>query len=109
MGLFDAPRLLFKAKKPVASDLDKYIGKTILIPTFAEIDGKKTRISEDRVTIETIVGNKFHEAFYEINGKYRIGMLRFYKQMNKVSDSDITEDDCQAFEEMILHCEKVKK
>lgn len=91
-------RLLFKAKVP--NDLLKYIGRDIIIPEFMNIDGKKTKVSEQKVRIETIVGNRFQPQFYEINGMHLIGMLRFHAQMEKAKD--ITEDQIEAFEQMQL-------
>ncbi len=89
------PKPLFKFKKPDPKEYKKYIGKTVLIPQ----DGEEP-IS---VVVETIVGNRFQPAFYEINGNYRIGMLRFHAQMNK--DTSITEEEFKAFEEIQFEVE----
>ena len=76
-------QFLFAADKPKEKDYKKFVGKTVII------DGKK-------VVIERIVGNKFKPAFYEINGKYNIGMLRFHAQM--LGDTSITEQEFLDFE-----------
>lgn len=103
MKLWEAPKKLFTAQVP--KDLEKYIGSTILIPEFATVDGKRLKISEERVRIQTICGNKFKQQFYEINGTHLIGMLRFHAQMEKAKD--ITEDEMCAFEEMELSAKKL--
>ncbi len=103
MSLWDAPKLLFKANKP--TDLSEYIGRTVVVPEFADLDGKRTKMGEQRVIIKTICGNRWHRAFFEINGKHRIGMLRFYAQMNK--DKSISEDEFHAFEDMTMEVEKL--
>ena len=87
-------QLLFKADKPKDKDYKKYVGKTVII------DGKK-------IVIERIVGNKFKPAFYEINGKYNIGMLRFHAQM--LGDTSITEQEFLDFEAIQMEAESLPK
>ncbi len=105
MSLWPNPKQLFAAKKPKASDYDKYLGREIDIPEFMEIDGKRTKTGSERVKINHICGNKFKENFYEINGTHLIGMLRFHAIMEKAKD--ITEEQMQQFEEMELGAEKL--
>lgn len=100
-----APKFLFKTDK--APDLKTFIGKTVLIPEFADLDGKRVKYAEEKVVIERIVGHRFKHAFYEINGKYRIGMLRFHAQMLK--DRSITEEQFQQFEEIQGEVERMPK
>lgn len=90
MAIFDKPKKLFEATVP---DLYKFIGKTVVIPNHG------------KVTIKTIVGNKWKQKFYEINGDHLISMLRFHAQMERATD--ITEDQFLAFEEMDVECEKL--
>lgn len=90
---WDQPRRLFKAKVP---ELEQYIGKTVRVP------GEPYPIE-----IENICGNRFKQAFYEINGKYLIGMLRFHAQMT--GDTSITEQQFIDFENMDLYAEKLKE
>ena len=88
MSLFKKD-LLFKTTKP--PDLRQYIGKTV------KINGQK-------IVIKTICGNRFQQAFYEINGDHLIGMLRFHAQM--LGDDSITEEQFQAFEKMEMKAER---
>jgi hypothetical protein len=93
MGLIDKlnPKRLFKAKVP---ELESFIGRKVHIPGVPE-----------PVVIQKIVGNKFKQAFYEINGEHLIGMLRFHAQMEGAKD--ITEEQFQAFEELELEAERL--
>lgn len=103
MSIFN-PKLLFKADKP--DNPQKYVGKNIVIPEFLELPGEgRVKISEKKVVIQSICGNKFKPNYFEINGQYLISMLRFYAQINNAKD--ITEDDFRAFEEMELTAEKL--
>lgn len=105
------PEFLFTAKAP--SNLDKYIGRTVSIPEFMEIDGKKVKVGETPVRIATICGNigmtlghaEARPTYYEINGQYLIGMLRFHAQMNR--SNDFTEEDFQNFENMQFDAKKL--
>lgn len=97
-----SPKFLFKTKAP--NDLRNYVGRTVLIPEFMDIDGKKTKTGEKKVEIITICGNRFQPNYYEINGEHLIGMLRFHAQM--LNAKDITEDQFLAFEEMKMEAEK---
>jgi hypothetical protein len=80
---------LFKAKIP---DLKEYVGKQVWI------DGKL-------VTIEKIVGNLTHVAFYEINGEHLMNMLRFHAQM--CGDTSITEEQFKEFEKIEMEAVKM--
>lgn len=82
----------FKYKTAAPPDLMKYVGQEVLI------DGAP-------VKIETIVGNAFKPAFYEINGEHLIGMLRFHAQM--CGDKSITEEQFKDFEDIIFEVETV--
>lgn len=90
---------LFKTQVP---DLDKFIGREVKIP------GQILPI-----VIEHICGNvglsvgreKPRPQFYEINGKYLIGMLRFHAQME--GDTSITEQEFEDFENMEFESEKL--
>lgn len=93
MALFEKAKLLFKAKKP--GDLKKYVGRTVIIPATQTDKAQE-------VMIETIKGNLTKPAFFEINGKYLIGMLRFYAQINK--DDSISEAEFKEFEQIQLEC-----
>ncbi len=97
------PKMLFKAKVPTT--LEKFIGKTVIVPSFLNVSGKREKICDTQVKIEHIVGNRFTPQFYEINGKHLIGMLRFHAQMEGAKD--LTEDQFQAFETMECHAEKM--
>lgn len=105
MKLWDAPKKLFAAKTPKDGDILQHIGKTIVIPTFATLEGQKIKVSEERVKIETICMNKFQQQFFEINGTHLIGALRFFCQVGNVKD--VTEDQMRAFEEMELSAERL--
>lgn len=70
---------------PDENDIRQFIGRKV------NIDGKT-------VKIETICGNKITPQFFEINGQYLIGMLRFFAQMN--GDKSISEKEFQEFESM---------
>lgn len=83
------PKKLFKAKVPT---LENFIGRTVMI------EGKP-------IVIQSIVGNRFKQTFYEINGEHLIGMLRFHAQMTGAKD--ITEEQFKAFEEMDIEAEKL--
>jgi hypothetical protein len=87
------PEFLFAAQKPEERDMKKFIGKTVMI------DGKP-------VVIQTITGNRFKPAFFEINGSHLIGMLRFYAQMTGAKD--LTEKDFEDFEAIEFHVEPKK-
>lgn len=102
MSLWPNPKKLFKAKVP---DLKAYIGRVVRIPEFALLDGNKECIYEHWVKIKTIVGNRFKPNFYEINGEYLVGMLRFHAQMEGARD--ITEQQFQEFEEMEVAAERL--
>jgi hypothetical protein len=84
----------FKMKTATPPDLKQYIGKEV------SIEGQK-------VKIETIVGNVFKPAFYEINGDHLVNMLRFHAQMTGAKD--ITEEMFKAFEEIEYHVERASK
>lgn len=100
MSLWDAPRKLFKTSRPV--DLEEYIGRKVNIPGEPE-----------PIRIEHICGNiglslgreSPRPTFYEINGKYLIGMLRFHAQM--CGDKSITEQQFQDFENIEFTAEKM--
>lgn len=69
------------------------------------MNGIPTVVATNKVKIETIVGNKFKPAYFEINGTHLIGMLRFFAQMTGAKD--ITEDQFQKFENMEISAEKL--
>lgn len=102
--MWEKPKLLFKAKAPKENPFQEYIGRMVIIPEFAVLNGKRTLISETKVKIQTIQGNRFKPKFFEINGEHLIGMLRFYAQMNNAKD--LTEDQFLAFEEMDIEARK---
>lgn len=89
----------FKAEVP---KLDSYIGRYVRIPG-----------EHQPVKIETICGNvglsmgreKPRPQFYEINGKFLIGMLRFHAQMT--GDKSITEQQFKDFEDTEFEAEKL--
>ncbi len=110
MSIFDKPKQLFKAVMPGAmgtSSLSEYVGKTVIVPEFIEIDNKKTLLESHKVVIKTIVGSLVPHTphYYEINGEHLISALRFHAQMEKATD--ITEDQFLAFEEMKVEAEKL--
>lgn len=94
-----SPKKLFKAKQP---DLENYIGRFVTIPGEPE-----------QVKIESITGNigmslrgeAPRPTFYEINGKYLIGMLRFHAQM--LGDKSITEQQFLDFENIEFEAERL--
>lgn len=95
------PKKLFKYKIP---DLNDYLGRTVII-------------NQKKITIKHIVGNigmmmgrrPEHQRpqYLEINGKYRLSMLRFFAQMNGATD--ITEEQFKQFEQMECWSEKGKE
>jgi hypothetical protein len=100
MGLFsNKAQFLFKTGK--LPDLKSYIGRDVVVKQ----DGTGDLSKPKKVRIDKIVGNIFKPQFYEINGTYLIGMLRFHAQMLK--DDSITEDQFKAFEEMELNARKL--
>lgn len=99
MSLFEKPKFLFKtASNP---KLENYHGKIITVDRTAT--GKLP--GPIKVIVKKITGNVFKPQFYEINNHYLIGMLRFHAQI--LHDTSITEEQFQAFEEMILEAEKM--
>lgn len=102
MSLWQKPQKLFKAVQP---NLKEFIGKSVVIQDVAMLEGKRTVLSEKRVWITHICGNRFKQNFYEINGQHLISMLRFHAQME--GDRSITEDQFIQFEEMEITAEKL--
>jgi hypothetical protein len=95
--------LLKKFKtKAIVPDLKLYVGRVLTIPGEPK-----------PIMIETVQGNLGmslgHEnarpTFYEINGKYLIGMLRFHAQM--CGDHSITEQQFLDFENMEMSAKKM--
>ncbi len=112
MSIFDKPKQLFKAVMPGAmgtKSLTEYVGRTVIVPEFIEVDGKKTLLESHNVVIKTICGSLVPHTphYYEINGEHLISALRFHAQMEKADD--ITEDQFLAFEEMKVEAEKIDK
>jgi|SRR6478672_11661113 len=88
--------------KALVPDLKLYIGRAVNIPG-----------EPNPIIIETIQGNlglslghgeRAKPTFYEINGKYLIGMLRFHAQM--LGDHSITEEQFRDFENMDVEAHK---
>lgn len=96
-------RPLFKAEVP---KLDNYIGRRVTISATINHKGEFILKKPERVTIETIVGNKWHPTYYEINGKHLISMLRFHAQME--GDTSITEEQFRQFEAMEVKSEDMR-
>lgn len=106
MALFDNKldvKLLFTAKKPPET-LKKYVGRRVTIPGHYSKENEDRWIMPFKVKIESVVGNRFKPQFYEINGKYLVGMLRFHAEM--LNDKSITEEQFKAFEEMEIEAVK---
>lgn len=69
--------------------------------------GKRVKVMEgEMVTIETIQPSVVRPTRYEINGKYHIVMLDFFKQMNK--DKSITQDQIDAFDNIEYEIKRPK-
>jgi hypothetical protein len=85
----------------------KFKYKTATPPNLKEYVGRKVEIDGKTVVIESIVGNVWKPAFYEINGEHMIGMLRFHAQI--LGDKSITEEQFKAFEEIDYHVEKLDR
>jgi hypothetical protein len=81
--------------------------KTATPPNLKQYIGRKVEIDGQSILIETIVGNVWKPAFYEINGEHLIGILRFHAQM--LGDKSITEEQFKAFEGIDFYVEKIKK
>lgn len=86
----------FKTEKAQTNkDLEKYIGRTVKVMTG------------ELVQIERIVPSFIKETRYEINGKYHIVMLDFYKQVN--GDASITQKQIDAFDEIQFEVKQESK
>ncbi len=82
-------KYLFKAEQP---ELNDYLNRYVFI-------------DDEKIQIKHITGNIWFPKYLEINGRYRISMLRFFKQMN--NDKSITEEQLQAFEDMDVSARKL--
>lgn len=81
-----------KAERP--DDLKQFIGKTLLMMPEPGTNHRES------VTVETIKGSVFKQSRFEINGMHHIVMLDAYKQLH--NDESITQEDIDAFDEMIV-------
>jgi hypothetical protein len=81
--------------------------KTATPPNLKQYIGRNVVIDGKTIVIETIVGNVWKPAFYEINSDHLIGMLRFHAQM--LNDKSITEQEFKDFEDIDYHIEKINK
>lgn len=78
---------IFKIKTGKSKDqkaLEKYIGR------------KLTTMEGNKVTITSILPSFVRPTRYEINGKFHVVMLDFYKQME--GDTSITQEQIDAFD-----------
>lgn len=86
----------FGFKAEPRDDLKVYLGKRVIIRGVN---------NNQPLLIESISICHFKPAFYEINGRHLIGVLRFYAQMN--NDKSITEQQFRDFEAMETEAEKL--
>lgn len=89
------PLKYFKVRKPKQDELLQYIGKKI------------HTMEGETVTIETIVRSNPFPTRFEINHKYFVVILDFYRQM--IKNTGITDDQVKAFDEMEHYVEKIER
>ena len=84
--------------------LEKFLGRMVRIPG----ETVPIQIKDIRGNIGLSMGRENpRPQFYEINGKYLIGMLRFHAQME--GDTSISEQEFQDFENIEFHAEVLPK
>lgn len=77
-----------KAEKP--TDLSEFIGRTMTM-----MDGQ-------RVKIETIVGSMVKPTRYEVNHAHHIVILDAYKQLNHLTDKEVSQEAIDLFDQMVV-------
>jgi hypothetical protein len=83
-----------KAEKPKANFFNQFIGRTL------------TTMSGERVLVERCVGSMVKPTRLEINGTHHVVILDAMRQITP--GTGITDEDVQAFDEMVHHVEKIE-